>query len=103
MTSGGPTSLPLDAEWVKAQEKQRKLLTNLNLSKQRDMDNLNKKTTKDIDKTQQREEAERIEAKHQEATRIKKQQKAEEMAHFKSVWLAQQDIKQRIQQTENEF
>ena len=64
MTSGGPEQ---NAEELHNRAKKQKLINKLNLDKQKDMEAMEKQAKKNISMQQEREDAERIAAKHLEA------------------------------------
>ena len=64
MTSGGPEQ---DLDQLHKKAKQQKMLVQLNLNKQKDMEAMEKQAKKSISMEQEREDAQRIAAKHLEA------------------------------------
>ena len=67
------------------------------------MEDVEKKIKREIQIDQERQDAERIAAKHLEAKLHKQQQKAEALAHFKAVWEVQKTLKEKNEQMENCF
>ena len=67
------------------------------------MEDNERKALRVIEVEQEREDVERIAAKDLEAKLIKQQQKNEQLAHFKSVWDAQKNLKKLNESTEAEF
>ena len=66
-----------DIESINKKFRLQQQLTKLNLSKQRDMEEMERSARKKIELAQEREDAERIAAKHLESKQIKQQQKVE--------------------------
>ena len=103
LTSGGPTMEAEDVDSINKKFKQQQMLNKLNLSKQRDMEEMERSQIKKIMVTQEREDADRIAAKHLESKQIMQQQKVEQLAHMRAVWDAQKNLKQKTEEMENCF
>ena len=67
------------------------------------MEDLERSTKRKIEVEQEREDAERIAAKHLEARAHAQAQKKEALAHFKAVWQAQKILKGHGEEQENCF
>ena len=92
-----------DVDSLNKKFRQQQQLTKLNLSKQRDMEEMERSARKKIEVAQERDDADRIAAKHLESKQIKQQQKVEQLAHMRAVWDAQKTLKQKTEQMENCF
>ena len=77
MTSGGPVMEAEDVEALHKRFKQQQMLNKLNLTKQNDQEKMATNTIREINISQERQDAERIAAKHIEAKLVKQQQKVE--------------------------
>ena len=102
-TTGGPTMEVEDVEALRKKLSDQKKLVKLNLQKQDDMDKQERKVKRQIEIDQEKMDAERIAAKHMEAKQHKKKQKEEALNHFKAVWDAQKELKNRNESMENCF
>lgn len=67
------------------------------------MEHEGKKAQRSIEIEQERQDAERIAAKHLESKLAKKAQKQEQLEHFKAVWEAQKSLKNRCDVVDNQF
>ena len=103
MTSGGPVMEAEDLESINKKFRLQQQLTKLNLSKQRDMEEMERSARKKIEQAQEREDADRIAAKHLESKQIVQQQKVEQLAHMRAVWDAQKNLKVKTEEMENCF
>ena len=103
MTSGGPTQEPEDLEALQKKFRDQQKLTALTLAKQRDMDKEQIKVRKDIDTVQEKQDAEIIAAKHLESRAIKQEQRKQQLQHFRAVWDAQKELKQKTDEVEKVF
>lgn len=73
MTSGGPVMEAEDVEFLLKKHKQQQLLNKLNLTKQNDGEKMAATTIREIEISQERQDAERIAAKHIESKLVKQQ------------------------------
>ena len=103
MTSGGPTQDPEDVEALNKKFRDQQTLTKLVLEKQRDMDKEQADNRRNIEVAQEKQDADLIAAKHIESKLVKNQQRKEQLQHFRAVWDAQKELKQKNDIVENEF
>lgn len=103
MTSGGPTQEPEDVEALQKKFRDQQTLTKLELGKQRDMDNEQATNKRVIEVTQEKQDADMIAAKHLESRLIKQQQRKEQLQHFRAVWDAQKELREKTDSVEKVF